>query len=415
LIRVKATRGACVQAAPQASHAHISKNNNEAIMRLFPAVLAVSALALSQSAVAYDWNDWPTKHKTANGYEFGIKGVYQADSEDFSHDRLPGGGDRFDDLTTWRRKEFNAYLKKDGVFELTFGYDFAAIKKNWIDNYLRLYTKNHGSFRIGQFKTPVGWEDSGVGAGGTVFLERGLPEQAIYEDRRLGVDWQYDKFPGWLFNLAYFGHHDLLGDNAGHTIGGHVVYNPIKNDDEVVHLGFAASREDRDDETARIRAKPEANVTPVRLIDTLALHGSDHIDRMGLEAGWRKGSWLLQGEYLNVNVSRQAGLPDFSGGGFYVFGSYLITGEKHPYKNGAFGNPVPSRNGGALEVALRYSQLDLNDGPIHGGRQHDWTLGLNYYLTSHFKLQANYVRAFSDRGTVSLDPHVFELRAQLSF
>lgn len=383
-------------------------------MHLTRMITAVVALGLANLAQAYDWNDWPTRHKTANGYEVGVKGVFQGDSESFSNDDLAGGGHRFEDLTTWRREEFSVYVKKDGVFDLTLGYDFAPIKKNWIDNYVRIYTPA-GNFRLGQFKTPVGWEDSGTGAGATVFLERALPEQAIFEDRRLGVDWVYEKNAHWLFNLAYFGHHDLLGDNAGTTLGGHVVYNPIKTDDVVVHLGFAASRENRADDAARIRARPEANVTPFRLIDTGTLHDVDNIDRVGLEGGWRKGPWLLQSEWLHAGISRDAGLPSFDGGGFYLFGSYLLTGESHPYKSGAFGNPVPQRKTGALEVALRYSELDLNDGSIRGGRQHDWTIGMNYYLTTHFKLQANYIRAFSDRGNLSLDPRIFELRAQVSF
>ena len=52
---------------------------------------------------------------------------------------------------------------------------------------------------------------------------------------------------------------------------------------------------------------------------------------------------------------------------------------------------------------------------VRGGREHDWTLGANWYLGSHLKLQANYVRASSERGTLALDPRVFELRAQVAF
>ena len=32
-----------------------------------------------------------------------------------------------------------------------------------------------------------------------------------------------------------------------------------------------------------------------------------------------------------------------------------------------------------------------------GGRQHDLTLGANWYLGSHLKLQANYIRSTSER------------------
>jgi phosphate-selective porin OprO/OprP len=66
-------------------------------------------------------------------------------------------------------------------------------------------------------------------------------------------------------------------------------------------------------------------------------------------------------------------------------------------------------------VLLRYSEIDLNDGVVQGGKEHDWTLGANWYLTSHFKFQANYIKAYSDKGNLSIDPTIFELRAQIMF
>ena len=52
--------------------------------------------------------------------------------------------------------------------------------------------------------------------------------------------------------------------------------------------------------------------------------------------------------------------------------------------------------------------------PVSGGVE-IVTLGANWYLTSHFKLQANYIKAYSDKGNLSLDPTIFELRGQLMF
>jgi phosphate-selective porin OprO/OprP len=54
----------------------------------------------------------------------------------------------------------------------------------------------------------------------------------------------------------------------------------------------------------------------VRLVDTGNLPFTDHIDRFGLEGGWKHGPWLVQSEYLAIDVARRAGRPDFSGDGF---------------------------------------------------------------------------------------------------
>ena len=100
----------------------------------------------------------------------------------------------------------------------------------------------------------------------------------------------------------------------------------------------------------------------------------------------------------------------------------MLTGESRPYQNGSIGNVRPVHDYGAVELALRYSQIDHNDGPIYGGKQHDWTIGANWYLGNHLKFQANYVWANSTKrhgatinGETDVDPRVFELRAQVYF
>jgi len=123
----------------------------------------------------------------------------------------------------------------------------------------------------------------------------------------------------------------------------------------------------------------------------------------------------LQGEHLRANTSFDDGKPAYRIDGWYAFASWVATGESRPYKDGNVGNVVPSRPWGAVEFAARYSTVDLDGGGIMGGREHDWTLGVNWYLGRHLKLQANYIRAFSDRKQLAVDPHIVELRAQIAF
>src|SRR6185312_16292760 len=125
-----------------------------------------------------------------------------------------------------------------------------------------------------------------------------------------------------------------------------------------------------------------------------------------------RGPWSLQSEYLHANTSFDDGKPAYRVDGWYAFASWVATGEPRPYKDG---NVQPSRPLGAVEFALRYSTINLNGGGIEGGREHDWTLGVNWYLGQHLKLQANYIRAFSDRKNLPVDPYIVELRAQIAF
>ncbi|HKU79666.1 MAG TPA: porin [Rhodanobacteraceae bacterium] len=370
-------------------------------------VLLLSAIAITARAN----DDWPTHYTFGNGVDVGLKGLLQYDSNDFGKDRLPDGMRVFDDAHAWRRKEFYLYVSKSGVFEINAGYDFQA--RAWVDNYLAVETPA-GRFRAGQFKTPVGWEDGNTSTSATLFLERALPEQAVHEGRRVGVEWQRGIASKWLLQAAWFARGDLNADADGTTIAGRAVFTPVRRTDAVVHLGVSVSREERDSGAARVRARPEVALTPVRLVDTGALQGVDHIDRVGVEAGWLRGPLLVQAEYLTLRAQRPA-TSDFTSQGGYITAAWLLTGEAHGYKASGFTNPVPARPWGAVELALRFSALDLDDGNVTGGREHDWTLGLNWYLGKHFKLQANYIRAFSDRGDLHIDPRIFALRAQVAF
>ena len=82
------------------------------------------------------------------------------------------------------------------------------------------------------------------------------------------------------------------------------------------------------------------------------------------------GPASFQSEYIHNSVHQPNG-GDASFGSFYLQGSYFLTGEQRPYRDsgGHFNRVKPlhnlgDRNGwGAWEIALRYSQLDLNDRP----------------------------------------------------
>jgi phosphate-selective porin OprO/OprP len=419
-------------------------------MTLRHAIAAALLGAFAGNAMAYDLlDDWPTRIKTDDGYEFGFKGLYQYDLENFSGDTAnpATGAEILPDANAWRRKEFNFYGKTPWGVDFNIGYDFTVtgfksattgVHGKWIDNFLRYSNKDFGDFRVGQFKTPVGWEEASSSSA-TTFLERALPVQATNMDRRIGVDWSYYGISNWMLYLAWFDGGDLNGDNDGRGPAGRVVWNPVnrqpgagsREQSEVIHLGIAAEREERDattdgrgvvsDPVARFRARPEANLLGTRLVDTGNLAFPGDIDRLGFEGAWIHGPLLVQGEYLTFSADPR-GQPGYSGNGFYVQGSWALTGESRPYSKGAIGNIRPVNAFGAFELAARYSEVDLNDGPVQGGKEHDWTIGANWYLGQHLKFQANYIQANSTKrygapinGEADVDPRVFELRAQVYF
>ncbi|SFS14140.1 phosphate-selective porin OprO and OprP [Dyella sp. OK004] len=383
--------------------------------------LPILANAADTASPSYNFRDnWPTHYVFSDGTDLGLAVKYQDDLDNFSND-----DGRLKDSSTNRRKEFGAYIKKKDVYDATVVYDFQA--KTWLDVFFRLQTKalfgnDLGAVRVGQSKLPVGFEGN-TGTGSTTFLETALPMQAVYAGRRIGVDWQWLR-PAYLINAGYY-QRDLQGDNHGHTVAARAAWTPLNKPGDVVHLGVSASRETPDGSTdgrgihtppsARLRSRPEAGLTTVRLIDSGNLPFTDYIDRRGFESLWIHGPWSLQGEYLDAKVKFFNGKPAYHGEGFYAFGSWVVTGESRGYAGGNVSDVKPKGALGALELAIRYSQLDLNDGAVLGGKQHDWTFGANWYINRYLKLQANYILAKSKKRNVSVDPDVFEVRAQVMF
>lgn len=167
----------------------------------------------------------------------------------------------------------------------------------------------------------------------------------------------------------------------------------------------------------RFRERPELRVDSTRLVDTGTIDAHT-AHATGVEAALRAGSFFFQGEHfwygIDTRTDTPAGDPEFSG--WYAEASWTLTGEAHKY-NPATASflaprpsaPVGSEGGfGAVELAARYSHVDLNHeeglpgsaataGAVRGGEQQIWTIGLNWYLTSNLKMSFNYFMVDVDR------------------
>ena len=413
-----------LRATPGGARAYTTGNR----MKYVLSTLALALLCVHAGARADDGKTtasaWPPKIAFAGGTELSLGGNLQYDLNRFSGDGYNGAALEDDDA--WRRQELGLTLRRKGVYELGVTYDFHA--RSWNDVALRVETKavfgrDLGKVRIGQMKVPLGFEGN-TGTRAVSFLEASLPTQAFYENRRSGIDWAFER-ERYLANAGYFFESDLLGNNKGDTAAVRLAWTPRKAAGDVLHLGIAGSQERPDSEvnglgvtvhpSVRWRARPEAALTGVRLVDSGTLTRVDRIDRTGLEALWIHGPWSLQGEYLRQKTTRDLGLPAYSADGGYVLASWLATGESRGYSAGNVANPKPKGTYGALELLARYSRIDLDSDGIAGGRERNWTLGANWYLTPYFKFQANVVKTDASRGAFSADPTVFELRAQMHF
>jgi phosphate-selective porin len=123
----------------------------------------------------------------------------------------------------------------------------------------------------------------------------------------------------------------------------------------------------------------------------------DSISRSNFELFYINSKFSIQSEY--VKVVTDALRDEYSFNSLYLEGSYFIYGKGRSYNraNSSLSKVKLNKSHKALEIAFRYSSLDLDDNgkigehPELGGTQIDYNYGLNYYFNKHLKIMFNYI------------------------
>ena len=298
-------------------------------------------------------------------------------------------------------------LGDDWEFEL--GYDFAN-GGSTKDVVFKYEGWSEADLRFGQYKVPFGLEELGS-SNGTVMIERAMAGDAFGLSRRMGVGLERQR-ERYGVALMAFGN-DVDGDDRGRGAALRATLAPIRQGETVLHLGAAFAVE-RPRGEVKISARPESRASDVKFVNTGGLADVDRIDRLGLEAAWKSGPLLLQGEWMQATLHRDAGLPDARFDGWYLMGSRVLAGTSRPYRNGTF-KSVPADAGGAWELSARYGRVNLDDGIVRGGREANLSVGLTYYVNRHLRIMGNYIRVQSERRGVADDPDILLMRAQVAF
>ena len=301
-------------------------------------------------------------------------------------------------------------------------YDFAGGSAGFKDVYIGIdKIPGAGKLRVGHFKEPFSLEMQ-TSSKYITFMERSLAN-VFAPERNSGMmiaNTGFDKRLTWA--VGAFRDSDGFGEAAGpgnYAVTGRVTTSPWYADggSKLLHLGLAYSHRNPTGDTLRIRQRPEAHLT-TRFVDTGRFPAASQ-DLVGVEAALVVGPASFQSEYIHNSVHQPNG-GDLSFGSFYLQGGYFLTGERRPYRDsgGYFSRVKPLHNlgdrdgWGAWEIALRYSQLDLNDRLVRGGELRDVTLGLNWYLNPNTRFMWNYV--FADRVELG-EAHLFQTRFQVDF
>jgi phosphate-selective porin OprO/OprP len=283
------------------------------------------------------------------------------------------------------------------------------------------------TLKVGHFKAPMTLEGY-AGSGDTLFLERASPVEAFGPGIMYGIQaGGPNKAKDSTLTLGWFGdggQSDISESSRSFTRAiGRATWLPWcekENTVSLLHVGASAQFLYADQSEVRYRSRPESYFAP-RLVDTGTVDADEAMSG-GLECAFLSGPWCLQLELLGNLVFREQDDLAFWGG--YVAGSWILTGESHPYNSAlaCLGRPTPAkpfsfRKGhfGAWEVAARFSHLDLSDAGVQGGAMNLMTLGLNGYLTRQLKVMVNYALGRVDESEQEGDLRIVEGRVQYEF
>lgn len=359
-----------------------------------------------------DWGWWNAENAVING---------------------PGGVGPLQDGSNFRRARIRVngqiYETVDWIME----YGFENGVPVFFDVFAEIPRTPLGAFRIGHFREPFSM-DALTSGNSLALIERSLIQDAFVPFRNTGMQWANDLFDERFTVTAGFfrDNSNLVGADAGdgqYAYTGRLTWNPWYSNDGLCafHLGMAGSWRVLPRLNAqgnpvavgprrvRFATRPEFRVNAPNFADT-GFFLADSEALLGLETGFSYGPFLLQAEYVGAWVQDAVAPggarvnPFFQG--WYAQASWFLTGENRPYnrKIGIFGQLKPFENyyflpgedgrwlwgRGAWELAMRYSELDLDNRGILGGNLRDVTVGLNWYLSPNSRFMWNWIHVMRD-------------------
>ncbi|GAB3728582.1 OprO/OprP family phosphate-selective porin [Silanimonas algicola] len=324
---------------------------------------------------------------------------------------------------------FRGRMANGGEWQV--GYDLVGQRGTgrngrWLDVNYRGRVNADWTYRVGQFKQPNSLEEL-TSTRNNEFISKAMITNAFGVARRVGAEVQYAT-PSVTATGTWFTREINVNQRVGNGYGARLTWAPILalESGEVLHLGASLVDHDTVLDRYSLGIRPQAdialnnNASPGSLNTiSVSLADADRVRIGGLEAMYFNGPFKVMGEYMKQTVSRSNGRPDYESDGWYVSGLYTLSDDRFGYRGGIYTTALPSDPvKGLWQLAARYDRLDANDGAVLGGQQESWTVGVNWYIRSNFRLSMNYVMLESSRVQsgvlINNNPDIVELRGQIT-
>ena len=361
--------------------------------------------------VGFRWKGYPSL-QLGKGTHIDLRARVQLDAQGADSP----GNDSDDPETDFARRRIGLEGEIGGV--LAFEVDRELEGENaWRDVYANYQQFDFVQVQGGKFKLPFSLDEN-TSPTNLDFVYRSLAARALAPGRDRGVMVHGRALDRMVrYELGVFDHD---GRNARsqnpervygeRTLAGRLVVQPFRSSKSIaadLQLGGAFTSSDLPEGTRSLRGVTTFEET---FFDP-DLFVLGRRQRAGFELRWRPGPFSLKSEYMRVTTERRgqsvedSDLSPLLATGWYVSGTWAITGEnkadglnkpRRPFMRGGFG---------AFEVGARIEELTFTSAASEGvpslsvradlveaSSDRVTTLGANWYLNQWVKIQLNAIR-----------------------
>lgn len=295
--------------------------------------------------------------------------------------------------------------------------DFRDLEVDLNDVYLKYTVNKNLDIKIGHFREPLGMMTN-TSSRYVTFMERPLSSQ-FDPSRHLGVGASYSH-PRFSTGFGIFSDEALgvegkdvrrkqrAGVEASWAATGRIMGYALNKENLTLGIGIGGSYRtpeitDEGFNTVRVRTNDENRTSQKRFLDTDAVKNVKNIVLANAELAFAYNSLRIQGEYKMMTLDRGKiytdinytgqNLNDAKYSGYYIEAAYFLFGDKQNfnYGDGEFTRVNPKSNKGTLEIAARYSTINLNDedAGVFGGAGKISTFGVTYWAKTNVRIVLN--------------------------
>ncbi len=323
------------------------------------------------------------------------------------------------------------------LFDYQVEAELGASRDPWRDVYLNYKQFDVAHVLAGKFKVPFSLDEN-TSATKLDFVHRSRIATLLAPGRDIGVMVHGRVLPrGWLrYELGVFNEdgsnartHTTDRVHGERTVAARALVQPFRSTKSLASdlaFGVAFTTSELPEGVSDIRGRTELDAA----FYVPAVVVSGQRQRIGFEARWRPGPFSVKSEYIRLSDERlgqsvdNTDLSPFVSSGWYVSGTWAVTGEKKADGLDTPRRPLFQGGIGAVELAVRVERIRFGSGAsdplasnapradvILGNGDQAYTFGLNWYANRWIKVQANLVRntiMFPDQGPLPEQSGVLE-------